>query len=165
MFVNKYENFFDIKFNWRTVSLLCFLAVFPNILGAFHTTVWGVRVHFFQYLVFLAAIIYGPAGGVISGAFGSVYTAIALHNPYIIVGNVLLGGLTGLFIKRYNFHVISAVLTAYLIQMPWLWVTDIYLAGMPMKAVNSIVVALLISDLIWGFAAWLTWKKIKKSIV
>lgn len=165
MFVNRYENIFDIKFNWRTVSLLLFLAVFPNVLGALHTTVWGVRIHFFQYLIFLAAIIYGPAGGAISGAFGSVYTAMALHNPYIIVGNIILGGIVGLLIKKFNFHVISAVLTAYLIQMPWLWVTDIYLAGMPMKVVNSIVVALLVSDLLWGSVALFTWKRIKRSII
>ncbi len=165
MFANKYENLFDIKFNWKTISLLCFLAVFPNILGAFHTTVFGVRIHFFQYLIFLAAIIYGPAGGMISGAFGSIYTAMALHNPYIIIGNVLLGGLTGLFIKKYNFHVISAVLTAYLIQMPWLWVTDVYLAGMPIKVVNGIVVALLLSNLLWGFVAELTAKRIKRVVV
>jgi hypothetical protein len=60
--------------------------------------------------------------------------------------------------------VISAVLTAYLIQVPWLWVTDIYLAGMQMKAVNSIVVALLLSNLLWGFVAWKTASKIKSVV-
>jgi hypothetical protein len=161
MFANKYETIFDIKFNWKTISLLGFLAVFPNLLGTFHATLFGVRLHVFQYLIFLAAIIYGPVGGMISGAFGSVYTAMALHNPYIIVGNIILGGLVGLFVKRYNFHVISAVLTAFIIQLPWLWMTDVYLAGMPMKVVNGIVVALLVSNLLWGTVANLTAKRIK----
>ena len=161
MLAYKYENIFDIKFNWKTLSLLAFLAFFPNFLGMIHTSVLGVRIHFFQYLIFLAAIIYGPAGGMISGAFGSMYTAIVLHNPYIIVGNIILGALVGLFVKKYNFHVISAVLTAFLIQIPWLWATDIYLAGMPIKVVNGIVVALLISDLLWGTVAHLTAKKVR----
>ena len=165
MFANTFENFFNMKFNWRTISLLCFLVIFPNVLGVFHTSLLGVRIHFFQYLIFLAAIIYGPVGGMISGAFGSVYTAMALHNPYIVIGNILLGGLVGLFVKKYNFHVISAVLTAYLIQLPWLWTTDVYLALMPIKVVNGIVVALLVSNLIWGVVAELTVKRIKSIVV
>ena len=123
---------FNIKWTWKTITLLSFLAVFPNILGLYSTTIFGVRIHFFQYLIFLAAIIYGPSGGLISGAFGSVWTAIALNNPYILIGNMILGFFIGFFI-RLKWNIILAVLTAYLIQLPWLWLTDIYLAHMPVK--------------------------------
>jgi len=54
-----------------------------------------------------------------------------------------------------------SVLLAYAIQAPWLWVSDIYLAGMAMKYVNMIVIALLVSNIICGLATKLTAKKIK----
>lgn len=160
----KYKNTFNfnIKWTWKTITLLAFLAIFPNVLGLFHTTIFGVRIHFFQYLIFLAALVYGPYGGLISGAFGSLYTAIALHNPYIVIGNMLLGSLFGLFV-RLKWNVIMAVLTAYLIQLPWLWVTDIYLVGMPLNVVKGVVVALFISNILWATVAGLTYKKVKKT--
>ncbi len=161
MFLNKEKNIFGIELNWKTISLLSFLAIFPNYLGVYHTTLFGLRIHFFQYLIFLAAIIYGPYGGAISGAFGSIYTAMSVNNPYILVGNIILGYFTGFFIKRYNFHAVSAVLTAYLIQAPWLWATDVYLAGMQIRYVSGIVVALLVSNFIWALGASVTAKKIK----
>lgn len=158
----EYKRIFDfnIKWTWKTISLLSFLAIFPNVLGLFHTTILGVRIHFFQYLIFLAAIIYGPIGGLISGGFGSVWTAVALNNPYIIVGNMLLGVLFGLFI-RLKWNLIIAALTAYLIQMPWLWITDIYLAHMPVNVVKGIVVALFFSDILWASIAGWSSKYIK----
>ncbi len=155
---------FNIKWTWKTISLLSFLAIFPNILGLFHTTILGVRVHFFQYLLFLAAILYGPIGGLISGAFGSLYAAIALNNPYIIIGNILLGTLFGIFI-RLKWNLILAVLTAYIIQMPWLWVTDIYLAGMAVNVVKGIVIALFFSDILLAVVAGWSSKYVKSLVL
>ena len=157
-----YKNIFGIKYNWKNLSLLIFLAIFPNILGLFNTTIFGVRIHFFQYLIFLAAMIYGPFGGAISGLFGSMYTAVALNNPYIMIGNILLGTFVGLFYKKIN--IVISVLLAYLIQLPWLWITDIYLAGMPVNIVKGIVLGLLISNTIMAFIAWGTAKKVKQLV-
>lgn len=162
---NIYKNIFNfnVEFNWKTISLLSFLTIFPNILGLFHTQIFGVRIHFFQYLVFLAAVIYGPLGGALAGSFGSLYTAILLNNPYIIIGNLILGFFVGLFF-RAGINIIVAVLIAYLIQLPWLWITDIYLAGMSITIVKGVVVGLLISDLIFAFLTLITYKNIKKII-
>ncbi len=157
-----YKNIFGIEYNWKNLSLLIFLVIFPNILGLFNTNIFGVRMHFFQYLIFLAAMIYGPFGGAISGLFGSMYTAFALNNPYIMVGNIILGTFVGLFYKKIN--IVISVLLAYFIQLPWLWVTDIYLAGMPVNVVKGIVVGLLISNTIMAFIAWGTAKKVKQLV-
>ena len=154
---------FNIKWTWKTISILAFLAIFPNVLGLFHTTIAGVRIHFFQYLIFLAALIYGPIGGIISGAFGSIFTSIALNNPYIIIGNIILGTLFGIFI-RLKWNIIIAALTAYLIQMPWLYVTDVYLAHMPVNIVKGIIIALFFSNILWAAIAGLTYKRIKRII-
>ncbi len=161
--MNIYKNIFGIEFNWKNAMLLIFLAALPNVVGLFHTTIFGIRIHFFQYLIFLAAMIYGPAGGAMAGAFGSIHTAIALHNPYIVIGNIILGVFVGLFYKRIN--IVLAVLLAYAIQLPWLWMTDIYLAGMPVNVVNGVVLGLLVSNTIMAFIAWGTAKKIKQLVM
>jgi len=157
----KYIFDIDVKWTWKTISLLSFLAIFPNVLGLFHTSIFGIRIHFFQYLIFLAAIIYGPLGGLVSGAFGSIWTVAALNNPYIAIGNMILGFFVG-FLIRLKWNIILAVLTAYLIQLPWLWITDIYLAHMPINVVKGAVVALFISNIIWAAIAGLTYEKIKE---
>lgn len=153
---------FNVRWTCKSIFLLSFLAIFPNVLGMFHASVFGIRIHFFQYLIFLAALIYGPIGGMVSGGFGSVFTAVALNNPYIIIGNIILGGLFGLFV-RLKWNVILAVLGAYLIQLPWLWLTDVYLAGMGVKVVNMIVVALFVSNILWGAVAGWSLKYIMNS--
>ncbi|MBW2966790.1 hypothetical protein KY342_06835 [Candidatus Woesearchaeota archaeon] len=158
----KYKNIFGMEIEWdfKKIFLLSSLLIFPNVLALFHFQLFGLRIHFFQYLIFLAAFIFGPVGGILSGGIGSFYTAIALNNPYIAIGNMILGGFVGLFMK-YKIGIMPSVLLAYAIQVPWLWVTDIYLAGMIMKYVNMIVIALLVSNIICGFMTKLTAKRIK----
>ena len=157
-----YENLFGVRFSYRSLLMLGFLAIFPNLLGTVVLqTPFGFKFHFFQILIFLAALIYGKWGGAAAGAFGSVYAAIALGNPYIIVGNVLLGFFTGVFAKRTR--IVFAVLGAFAIQVPWLYFTDL-LAGMPEPAVRGVVVALLFSNVVWAAVAGLTYKRIRSLI-
>ena len=88
-----YKNifYFNLKYSWKSITLLTFLAILPNFFGMINfTTPFGFKIHIFQYLIFIAAIIYGPVGGLISGAFGSLFTAITLNNPYILIGLSLI---------------------------------------------------------------------------
>ncbi|MBD3355490.1 hypothetical protein GF361_05955 [Candidatus Woesearchaeota archaeon] len=156
----KYKNIFGMEFDLKKIFLLTSLLIFPNILAIFHFSLFGLRIHFFQYLIFLAAFIFGPVGGVLSGGVGSLYTAVALGNPYIAIGNVILGGFAGLFMKKIG--IMPSVMLAYTVQLPWLWLTDVYLAGMSIKHVNMIVIALLVSNLICGAAVKLTARRIKR---
>jgi uncharacterized membrane protein len=158
----KYQNIFGTEVEWdfKKIFLLISLLIFPNMMSIFHFQLFGLRIHFFQYLIFLAAFIFGPVGGILSGGLGSLYTAIAMNNPYIIIGNIILGGSTGLFI-RYKIPIVPSVIFAYAIQVPWLWYSDIYLAGMAVKHVNMIVIALLASNILCGAATKLTAKRIK----
>lgn len=154
---------FNLSCNWKSIILFSFLLIFPNILGLFHSTIFGIRIHYFQYLIFIAAIIYGPIGGLLSGMCGSIHTALALNNPYIIIGNMILGFFVGLFYRTNN-RIIISVIIAYLIQLPWLWITDLYFANMHVNIVKGIVVGLLISNIIFAIITKLTYKKIKKII-
>ncbi len=157
-----YENLFGIPFSFRSATMLAFLAVFPNILGMVVVpTPFGFKFHLFQVLVFLAALLYGKWGGALAGGFGSIYVAIALGNPFIIVGNILLGFFAGLFAKRM--HVVLAVLAAFAIQVPWLYFTDL-LVGMPEPVVRGVIVALLFSNVVWALAAATIYKRIGKVI-
>lgn len=158
----EYKNMFGFEINYKTISMLAFLAILPNFLGMLNMpTVFGFKIHTFQYLVFIAAALYGPVGGAISGGIGSMFTAFALSNPYIAVGNIILGFAAG-FLLRKGFGMIQSVLIAYAIQMPWLYLTDVYLAGMPQALVVNIMIALLISNIVWATLAKYTYKPISK---
>ena len=159
----QYKNIFhfNVKWNLKTIWLFLILLILPNYVGMFkYTTIFGLRIHFFQILIFLAAMLYGPLGGALSGAIGSVYVAFALNNPYIIIGNIILGLFTGIF-YRMKFHLVIAAFLAYLIQMPWLYITDVYLANMPVPVVNMIIISLLISNLLWSIIANFAGKRIR----
>lgn len=155
---------FDVEWNYKTIALFIFLLGLPNLLGAINIgTIWGFKIHFFQVAVFIAALIYGPTGGMLSGFIGSAYSALLMHNPYIAVGNAILGFFVGFFV-RYKMHTIIAVLLAYIIQLPWLVLTDYFLVNLPMGFIWRLVIALLISNIIWAAVAHYTAKPIKKSL-
>jgi hypothetical protein len=141
---------FNIEWDYKAVSLLIFLLAVPNLLGMINlNTGLGFQLHFFQIAIFFAALIYGPVGGALSGALGSVYSAVAMHNPYIVIGNIILGFFVGIFI-RYGFKIIVAVLLAFAIQLPWLVLSDHYFAQIPFAVIGMLVCALLVSNIAWA---------------
>jgi len=156
----EYKNIFNTEFNFKKSFLLISLLILPNIFAMFHFTLFGIRIHFFQYLIFLAAIIYGPSAGMLSGGLGSLYTAFAMKNPYILVGNMILGGFAGYFMKK-RISITYSVLLAFAIQIPWLFYTDVYLAGMPIIVVNSIITAIFVSNILCAYLTKHSAEKIK----
>lgn len=169
--MNIYKGLFgsEFLFTRRGLVLLALLAAFPNLLGMVVLPApFGFKFHLFQILIFLAAFIFGPFGGAVSGMFGSVYTAAALNNPWIIGGNIILGFFAGYLYRKkvpafaavripalaaVRIPAFAAVWLAFAIQLPWLWVTDIYLAGMPVVAVQGVIVALAVSNTLWAVIA------------
>lgn len=91
------------------------------------------------------------------GFFGTFVMAFTLArpNPYVTGGNAILGFLTGFFCLRIRElsdrlilpHMLSVAL-AYLVQIPYVYVTDVYLMGMPNLVVVGILSVLFIEDLI-----------------
>ena len=161
-FANKLS--FNLKWDYKNISFFIVLLALPNLLGSINlSTPFGFKIHFFQLAVFLAAAIYGPYAGLMSGLFGSVYSAFVMHNPYIIIGNAILGFFAGLFI-RYGFNTIIAVALAYVIQLPWLVLSDYYLAGLSFVFIYKLVIALTISNMLWAVIAHYTAKPLKKAL-
>ena len=152
---------FNINWNYKSISLLIFLLIIPNLLGAINLTLFStVKIHFFQIAIFLAAFIYGPKGGALAGLTGSIFSAYLMSNPYLIIGNIILGFFAGLFFKK-KLSAITAVLIAFAIQLLWLILTDYYLIHLPIKIITSIIIALLISNILWAFIASKTTKHLK----
>ncbi len=155
---------FELEWNYKTISLFFILLALPNFLGMLNiSTGLGFNVHFFQLAIFLAAFIYGPIGGLASGALGSVYSAVAMHNPYIVLFNIVLGFFAGLFFRK-GIAAIGAVMLAFLIELPLIYFGDIYLMHMPVRIVGMLLVALLVSNAVWGFAAGYSTTKLKNFI-
>jgi len=145
--------FFGFTPEKRSVLFLAFIALLPNLFGLVSMpTAFGFRLHVFQFFIFLAALLFGPFGGVVSGSFGSLYTAFLLGSPCIVAGNALLGLLFALFIKK-GLSVFRAGLLAFAIQVPYLYVTDVFLAGMLHASVVNIIIALFFGNLLWLFLA------------
>lgn len=155
-------SFGQITWNIKTMSVFVFLIALPEMLGMANiATPWGFRIHFFQIAVIFAGILYGPLGGLISGSVGSIYSAILMHNPYIIVGNALFGFFVGIFTQK-KISPIFAVILAYCVQLPWLIVSDIYFAGLPTPFVKGLVIALAISNFLWAIGAQIFAEPLKK---
>jgi uncharacterized membrane protein len=149
----EHKNIFSFETHWKSLMMLLTLVILPNLLGMLNMpTVFGFKIHTFQIAVFLAAAIYGPVGGLISGGLGSMFSALAMGNPYIIIGNIILGFMAGYFVRK-GFHLVIAAFFAYLIQMPWLYITDVYLMSMPVVIVVKIMIALLVTDILWAAVA------------
>ena len=152
---------FNVDWNYRTIGLFLVLLALPNLLGMINiSTPFGFTIHFFQLAIFLAAAIYGPSGGLLSGAIGSAYSAIAMSNPYIAVGNAILGFFAGLFM-RYGLNLVLAVALAFTIQLPWLILTDYFLVGMPLQTIGLLVLALAVSNTVWAGITQITYQGLK----
>ena len=122
---------------------------------------FGVKVHVFQYFIILAAFSFGPLGGAAVGATSCWITAMALGNPYIIFGNALLGFAAGLMYRKTE-RIALSVAIAFVCQVLWILISDIFFMKMPVARVGMIILSLLIFDTLWTVCAGFTFKFIKK---
>ena len=76
-------------------------------------------------------------------------------------GNIILGFMSGYFMRR-GLGVILSVLLAFAIQLPWLYLSDVYLAGMPRALVVNIMIALFATNIVWATVARYTYKRIER---
>lgn len=136
--------------NRSHAAALLLLALLPNVLSLINlTTPWGFKIHTFQAAIFLAAALLGPWGGLLSGLAGSLYAALIMANPYLLIGNGILGFATGLFVRR-GFRLVPAVWLAFLIQLLWLIPADYFLAGLSTAFIQELILALFISHTLWA---------------
>lgn len=100
------------------------------------------RIHFMQLPIVFAGLALGAVAGGIVGFIGATVSAFVFPppsgpNPFILVGNALLGFFTGLFyfrlrgIKRPIIPQFLAVFGAIIIQFPFTYISDVYLMSIP----------------------------------
>jgi hypothetical protein len=140
-------------------GLLVLLPCFLSLVNVTFAQSW--KIHFFPAAFFLAAISFGPAGGMIAGVTGSLYSAILLGNPYLIVGNALMGFLTGVFFRKTS-KIIPSAMLAFACQLPWLIVSDYYFVGLPAMFIAKLAVVLFLGNLLWALLTSLGMKPIRK---
>lgn len=152
----------NAKYYRKAISIFFVLILLPLSLSLINITFaesW--KIHFFPAAVILAAVIFGLPGGIIAGISGSLYTALFLGNPYIIVGNALFGAMAALFYKKTGKIVLAAFL-AYLFQLPWLILTDYYLVNLSADFITRLVVVLLLGNIFWAALIQLNIVPLKK---
>lgn len=152
----------NAKYYRKAISIFFVLILLPLSLSLINITFaesW--KIHFFPAAVILAAVIFGLPGGIIAGISGSLYTALFLGNPYVIVGNALFGAMAALFYKKTGKIVLAAFL-AYLFQLPWLILTDYYLVNLSADFITRLVVVLLLGNIFWAALIQLNIVPLKK---
>lgn len=140
-------------------ALLVLLPLMLSLIDLTFAQNW--KVHFFPAAIILAALIFGATGGVIAGVAGSLYSALLLGNPYLIVGNALFGLLTGIFYKKTN-KIILSVLLAFICELPWLIITDYYFMHLPAGFIAKLVVVLFLANVLWSALIQLINKPLRK---
>jgi hypothetical protein len=151
-----------IKSYRKAISVFSLLVLLPFLLSLINITFaesW--KIHFFPAAIILAAIVFGATGGITAGSFGSLYSALFLGNPYLLVGNALFGLLIAVFYKKSN-KIIPSVFLAYLCELPWLILTDYYLVHLPAVFIAKLVVVLFLANILWALLINISIKQIRK---
>ena len=156
------QTFFPEKNMKRTflIALLAMLAALSNVLTLLSIPVamLGVttRIHFTQIPILMAALGIGPLSGGLVGIIGAVSMVFSVTppNPFIILYNGMLGLLAGLFniifrkrIKNLLVTHLASVIGAYIVQVPFIWILNTQVIGIPGVVAAVILVFLLFEDL------------------
>ncbi len=129
-----------------------------NVLGLFFSIPIGLtKIHLMQLPIILSGLALGPWIDGLVGFVGATTMAFNLPSPnlYILPGNAILGFFSGVFYLRLKrmrgrpiIPQVISVLGAFIVQSPYVYVTDVYLMTMPQPVVQGILLKLLFEDLI-----------------
>jgi uncharacterized membrane protein len=114
----------------KTIAFVALMAALANVMSlpplAIPLQIGGYTsaIHFFQLSIFLCGILAGPYAGLVSGVVGSLYMGVT-RIPFVVGGIAILGFAVGLFGKKVT--PVFAGLLAWLVQAPYVLVTDYFL--------------------------------------
>lgn len=142
----------------RLIAFIAVMCAVTNILGFFTIPIGITEIHLMQLPIILTGLALGPYIGGLVGFTGAAVMASRLHppNPYILLGNAILGFMTGAFYSRLRktrvrqiIPQVISVLGAYLVQFPYVYVTDVHLMFIPSHIVLMLILPkLFIEDVI-----------------
>jgi uncharacterized membrane protein len=132
-----------------------------NVLGLFAIPIGITTIHLMQLPIILTALVLGARAGGLVGLIGAAVMAFRLPFPspnkfVIMPGNGILGFMTGVFYSRLKkmkvkpiIPQVISVIGAYIVQFPYVYVTDVYLLPMPPALVLTVILPkLLLEDII-----------------
>ncbi|MGB9134363.1 MAG: ECF transporter S component [Candidatus Bathyarchaeia archaeon] len=141
----------------KQVAFIAVMSALANVLGYFSIPAGTTKIHFMQLPIIFSGLALGSLAGGIVGFTGSAVMAFALQtpNPFILLGNAILGFFTGLFyswLRNKKPPVIPQLLSvigAIVIQFPYTYVSDVYWMSMPVPLVlYTILPKLFLEDMI-----------------
>ncbi len=138
-----------------TSKLLAFVAVMGsvgNLLGLYAIklpiSAPGVSVdfHLSQLPVLLVAVTLGPVWGALTGFLSLIsVTALYIKNPFVPLGNAILGYIAGVVANRRFSPIISGVM-GEVAETPFIWFSILFWAGIvggvPFPALIPITIAI-----------------------
>ena len=137
------------------IAVMCAVA---NVLGFFSIPIGIAEIHLMQLPIILTGLVLGPGAGALTGFIGATAMVFKLRptNPYILFGNAILGFFAGLFYSRLRnmrgrpiIHQVISVLGAYVVQLPYVYITDVYLVSIPPAVVLTVILPkILLEDVI-----------------
>lgn len=152
------------EFEIRKSYLIALIAIFAAITNvimiiSFPITLLGVtsKIHFIQIPILIVSFGIGPIAGSLVGIIGTISMVFSVipANPFIIFYNGLFGFFTGLFFlifKRMKINILVnqfiSVLLAFIIQIPFIWIFNTQIIGIPVIVVQVIILKLLFEDLV-----------------
>ena len=141
-----------------TSKLVAFVAVMgatANLLGFFAISMGPTKFHLLQLPIILAGLSLGPWIGGLVGFVGAAVMAYTTLNPYLLLGNAILGFSVGALYSRLKGKGIPLVpqlislIVAYIVQSPYIYVTDVFLMAMPSQLVQAVILpTLFVEDVI-----------------
>ena len=136
-----------------TSKLVAFVAVMgatANLLGFFAIPLGPTRFHLLQVPIILAGLSLGPWIGGLVGFVGAGVMAYNTLNPYLLLGNAILGFSVGAVYSRLKrrkgiplLPQLISVIVAFIVQSPYVYVTDVFLVGMPSPLVQTVILPIL----------------------
>jgi uncharacterized membrane protein len=143
------------KITAKEIAFIAIMSSLANILSWFSIPIGLTSIHLTQLPIILTALSLGRWSGGLVGFVGAITMAYRLIpvNPYILFGNAILGYFTGFFyshLKKMKTRIVIpqtiSVLASYLIQTPYLYLTDVYLVSIPTKIVLTIILPKLLVE-------------------
>ncbi len=146
----------------KQIALIIILSALANVLGfpPFSIPLGEAKIHFMQLPIIFAGLAIGALGGGVVGFIGAMVSAFVFPppsgpNPFILIGNAILGLFTGFFyfrLRRIRPPIVPqliSVLGAIAIQFPYTYFSDVYLASLSAPLVFFTVLPLLfVEDII-----------------
>lgn len=138
------------------------MSALANVLGfpPFSIPLGEAKIHFMQLPIIFAGLALGALAGGVVGFIGAAVSAFVFPppsgpNPFILIGNALLGFFTGFFYFKLRsleppiIPQLVSVLGAVAVQFPYTYYSDVYLAALPAPLVLYTVLPLLfVEDII-----------------